>query len=57
MQSPVVREAEEQEVVRGCSVNCPALLQELEKSFALSSAQAVLRTEMIKVDRKSCNRN
>ena len=57
MQSPVVQEAEEQEVIRGCSVNYPALLQELEKSFTLCSARAVLRTEMMKVDRKGDDRN
>ena len=57
MQFPVVQEAEEQEVIRGCSVNCPALLQQLEKSFALYSARTVLRTEMIKVDRKGDDRN
>lgn len=56
-QCPGVREAEEQEVIRGCSMNCPTLLQELEESFALYSAKAVLRREMIKVDRKGGNRN
>lgn len=51
--SPVVCETEEQEVIRGCSVSYPTLLQELEKSFALCSTQAVLRTEVTNVDRNS----
>ena len=57
MQSPVAWEAGEQEVIRGCSVNYPTLLQELEKSFALYSAWGVLRTEMVKVDRKGGDGN
>ena len=38
-------------------MNCPTLLQELEKFFASYSAQAVSRTEMINVDRKGGDRN